>query len=69
MWVPAGDVSSPYTFGSLVLPKCSTHLADGNVHLIKKREIKQFLGLDLLFLKDLLAIFFHCSELGMNSTL
>jgi len=28
------------------------------VQLINKREIKQFLGLDLLFSKDLLAIFF-----------
>jgi len=30
----------------------------GDVQLINKREIKQFLGLDLLFLKRLLALFF-----------
>jgi len=29
----------------------------------------QFLGLDLLFFKDLFDLFFHCSQLRMNSTL
>jgi len=37
---------------------CATYLVNGDVQLINKREIKQFLGLDLLFSKDLLAIFF-----------